>query len=136
MTLIRDVYRAEILGGRAAAGEEVLHVFLELDADVLRQRLNARVVYAPDPKVDQRAREFCLSWVDAAVDAAARQPDGTLMLRSTGSPRPSWPTRCWPGSNCARFTETVSGCGMQHRWTQKIPRVYRTSSDADPSHIK
>lgn len=49
MTLIRDAYRAEILGGLAAAGEEVLHVFLELDA---------------------------------AVDAAARQPAGTLMLRS------------------------------------------------------
>jgi hypothetical protein len=78
MTLIRDDYRAEILGGLAAAGEEVLHVFLELDAGVLRQRLNARVVYAPDPEVDQRAREFCLS----KVDAAARQPDGTLMLRS------------------------------------------------------
>ena len=55
MTLIRDAYRAEILGGLAAAGEEVLHVFLELDAGVLRQRLNARVVYAADPEVDQSA---------------------------------------------------------------------------------
>jgi predicted kinase len=82
MTLIRDAYRAEILGGLADAGEEVLHVFLELDAGVLRQRLNARVVYAPDPEVDQRAREFGLSRVDAAVAAAARQPDGTLLLRS------------------------------------------------------
>jgi hypothetical protein len=82
MTLIRDAYRAEILGVLAAAGEEVLHVFLELDAGVLRQRLNARVIYAADPQVDQSAREFCLSHVDAAVDAAARQPDGTLMLRS------------------------------------------------------
>jgi hypothetical protein len=81
MTLIRDAYRAEIPGG-LAAGEEVLHVLLELDAGVLRQRLNARVVYAPDPEVDQRAREFCLSKVDAAAHAAARQPDGTLMLRS------------------------------------------------------
>ena len=82
MTLIRDAYRTEILGGLADAGEEILHVFLEVDAGVLRQRLNARVVYAADPGVDQRAREFCLSHVDAAVDAAARQPDGTLMLRS------------------------------------------------------
>ena len=38
MSLIRDAYRAEILGGLDAAGEEVLHVFLELDADVLRAR--------------------------------------------------------------------------------------------------
>ena len=29
MSLIRDAYRAEILGGLADAGEEVLHVFLE-----------------------------------------------------------------------------------------------------------
>ena len=31
MSLIRDAYRAEILGGLAHAGEEVLHVFLEAD---------------------------------------------------------------------------------------------------------
>ena len=42
MSLIRDPYRAEILGGLADAGEQVLHVFLEADADVLRERLNAR----------------------------------------------------------------------------------------------
>jgi hypothetical protein len=34
-------YRAEILGGLADAGEEVLHVFLEADADVLKERLSA-----------------------------------------------------------------------------------------------
>ena len=45
MSLIRDAYRAEILGGLADAGEEVLHVFLEADADVLRERLNARVTH-------------------------------------------------------------------------------------------
>jgi hypothetical protein len=81
MTLIRAAYQAEILGGLAAAGEEVLHVFLELDAGVLRQRIKDRVLYTADPKVDQSVREFCLSHVDTAVDAAARQPDGTLMLR-------------------------------------------------------
>jgi hypothetical protein len=39
MSLIRDSYRAEILGGLADAGEKVLHVFLEVDAGVLRERL-------------------------------------------------------------------------------------------------
>jgi gluconate kinase len=82
MTLIRDAYRAEILGGLADAGEKVLHVFLELDADVLRTRVKTRAPVSSDPKVDQSAREFCLSHVDAAVAAAARQPTGTLMLRS------------------------------------------------------
>jgi AAA domain len=45
MSLIRDAYRAEILGGLADAGQEVLHVFLAADADVLRERLSARVTH-------------------------------------------------------------------------------------------
>jgi predicted kinase len=84
MSLIRDAYRAEILGGLADAGEEVLHVFLEVDAGVLRERLNARVT---DPKYsgwdwDQAARELGMTGVDEMVAAAARQPAGTLLLRS------------------------------------------------------
>jgi gluconate kinase len=72
MSLIRDAYRAEILGGLAGAGEEVLHVFLEADAGVLRERLDARVT---DPK-------YGMTGVAEMVAAAARQPGGTLMLRS------------------------------------------------------
>jgi hypothetical protein len=82
MSLIRDAYRAEILGGLAGAGEEVLHVFLEADAGVLRERLDARVT---DPKYsewDQAARELGMTGVAEMVAAAARQPGGTLMLRS------------------------------------------------------
>jgi gluconate kinase len=81
MSLIRDAYRVEILGGLADAGEEVLHVFLEVDASVLRERLNARVTER-DREWDQAAREFGMTGVDEMVAAAARQPDGTLMLRS------------------------------------------------------
>jgi predicted kinase len=77
MSLIRDAYRAEILGGLADAGEEVLHVFLETDPRVLRERLDAR-----NPGANQSAREWALIRVDAAVAAAARQPGGTLLLRS------------------------------------------------------
>ena len=80
MSLIRDTYRAEILGGLADAGEEVLHVFLEADAGVLRERLNARVTH-PGREWDQ-AREFGMTSVDEMAAAAARQPAGTLMLRS------------------------------------------------------
>ena len=82
MSLIRDAYRAEILGGLADAGEEVLHVFLEADAGVLRERLDARVDIPGDPEANQSAREWALSRIDAAIVAAARQPGGTLMLRS------------------------------------------------------
>ena len=82
MSLIRDAYRDQILGGLADAGEQVLHVFLEVDAGVLRERLNARVT---DPKYtdwDQGARELGMTGVDEMVAAAARQPTGTLLLRS------------------------------------------------------
>jgi predicted component of type VI protein secretion system len=81
MTLIRDDYRAEILGGLTDAGEEVLHVFLEAEAGVLRQRLKARVPPA-SPQAGQAALDWALGHVDAAVAAGARQPGATLMLRS------------------------------------------------------
>ena len=81
MSLIRDAYRAEILGGLADAGEEVLHVFLEADAGVLQERLNARVTH-PDTEWDRAARELGMTGIDEMVAAAARQPVGTLLLRS------------------------------------------------------
>jgi hypothetical protein len=81
-TTISRTYRAEILGGLAGAGEEVLPVVLEADAGVLRDRLDARVGIPANPGANQPAREWALSRVDAAIVAAARQPAGTLMLRS------------------------------------------------------
>ncbi len=81
MSLIREAYRDEILGGLADAGQQVLHVFLELDADVLRARLNARVT-RPGWEWECTAREAGMTGVDEMVAAAARQPRGTLMLRS------------------------------------------------------
>lgn len=80
MSLVRDAYRAEILGGLADAGEEVLHVFLEADADVLRERLNARTPVLGNLESGQSALEWALSRMDPAADA--HQPDGTLVLRS------------------------------------------------------
>ena len=82
MSLIRDAYRAEILGGLADAGEEVLHVFLEADAGVLRERLSARAPVPDNPGANQSALQWAMSRVEAAIAAAAGQPDGTLMLRS------------------------------------------------------
>jgi hypothetical protein len=82
MTLISDAYLGEILGGLAAAGEAVLHVFLDLDADVLHQRLTDRVLVPDDPVQDQEAREFGYRNMDRAMDFAGRLPAGTLVLRS------------------------------------------------------
>jgi gluconate kinase len=81
MSLIRDAYRAEILGGLAAAGEEVRHIFLAADAAVLRERLNARMP-EPGKEWDQFAREVGMTGLDEVAAAAARQPGGTLLLRS------------------------------------------------------
>jgi AAA domain len=82
MTLVNDAYFGEIVGSLRARGQDVLHVFLELDAEVLRQRITDRILTPDNPEADQSAREFCLRNVDRCVAAAARQPAGTLMLRS------------------------------------------------------
>ena len=81
MSLIRDVYRTEILGGLVDVGEEVLHVLLEVDAAVLRNRLNARVTHAGKDG-DPVTRESGMPGVDEMVTTAAHQSAGTLMLRS------------------------------------------------------
>jgi predicted kinase len=82
MSLIRDVYRDEILRGLADAGEEVLHIFLEANATVLRERLKARLPPPHNPGTTESAIEWAMRRVDAASVAAAHQPRGTLMLRS------------------------------------------------------
>jgi predicted kinase len=81
MSLVRDAYRAEILGGLADAGEDVLHVFLEADLAVLKERLRARTAAPGDAAASgQSAFEWAVSRIDPA--ASARQPDGTVVLRS------------------------------------------------------
>ena len=82
MSLLREAYRAEILGGLADAGEKVLHVFLAADADALRERINARAGIPANPGANESARDWAMSRIAAAIAAAARQPGGTLMLRS------------------------------------------------------
>jgi predicted kinase len=70
MSLIRDAYRTEILGGLADAGQEVLHVFLHADTGVLRERLNARVTDPGNSEWDQAARELGMTGLDEIVAAA------------------------------------------------------------------
>jgi hypothetical protein len=82
MSLVRDAYRVEILGGLTEAGKDVLHVFLVADGDVLRERIDARGGIPDDSEASQTRREWASSRVDAAIGAATRQPGGTLMLRS------------------------------------------------------
>lgn len=81
MSLLNDAYRAEILGGLRLAGEDVLHVFLEADLSVLRERLETRA------SVDHLGgSEAALNWAMARVtawsDAGSEQSGETLILRS------------------------------------------------------
>jgi adenylylsulfate kinase-like enzyme len=82
MSLLNDDYARQILGGLAERGEQILHVFLDIDAEVLRRRITDRVINPDNPERDQSAREFCLRNLDRGIAAAARQPAETLMLRS------------------------------------------------------
>jgi predicted kinase len=135
MSLIRDAYRAEILGGLADAGEEVLHVFLEADAGVLRERLNARVTH-PGREWDQAAREFGMTGVDEIAAAAACQPGGTLMLRSDRLT----PAKLADEVLARTALHQVHGDGKPMRQARspesEVPRVDRASSEADPSHVE
>ena len=82
MSLIRDAYRAEILGGLADAGRGGP---ARLPGGGRRRAPGAgqcpRAIPV-NPGANQSAREWAPSRVDAAIVAAARQPGGTLMLRS------------------------------------------------------
>ncbi|HET6193280.1 MAG TPA: hypothetical protein VFE59_40470 [Trebonia sp.] len=55
MTLTNDDYLAEILGGLRAGGAAILHVFLDVDLEVLRQRITGRVLVPDDRERDQQA---------------------------------------------------------------------------------
>jgi hypothetical protein len=87
-------------------------VFLEAEAGVLRERLNARVTH-PGREWDQAAREFGMTGLDEMAAAAARQPTGTLMLRSDRLTPAELADEVLAGPNCVRFTKTASGRARQ-----------------------
>ena len=87
-----------------------------------------------DPKYsdwDQAAREFGMTGVDEMVAAAARQPAGTLMLRSDRLTPAELADEVLARADLRQVHRDSSGCGRQDRWTQKKPRPRRTSSGAD-----
>jgi len=92
MSLIRDDYRAEVLGGLADAGEELLHVFLEADAGVLRERLNVRAPIPDNPDSPEARGSACATWTRPSLPLPAGR-EGRSCCARTGLPRPSWPTK-------------------------------------------
>jgi len=81
MTLVNPAYLAEIIGGLTAAGEDLRHVFLDIDAQTLRQRILGQVLVA-DPVRDQEARQFRLAHVDRCLAVREEMPAGTIVLDS------------------------------------------------------
>lgn len=82
MTLVNPAYVSEIIGGLVEGGEEILHLFLDIDADTLRSRISAQVLIDNDAARDQEAREWRLAQVDRCLAARDEMPAGTIVLNS------------------------------------------------------
>jgi adenylylsulfate kinase-like enzyme len=82
MTLVNRLYFDEIIGALREAGEKVIHVFLDVPADVLESRIRAQVTCPGDPERDESARRFRLKNIERGVAAAKEQPEDTAILRS------------------------------------------------------
>jgi len=79
MTLVVPGYVEQIIGGLAAAGEWVLHVFLDADAEVVRARIRDQAVLDGTVQ-DDEVRRWRLAQVNRCLAARATMPAGTLML--------------------------------------------------------
>jgi hypothetical protein len=101
MSLIRDAYQVEIFGGLTDAGEEVLHVYLEADPNVLRERLKGRVPPADSPGTSEPALDRAVRRVDAASSPQPISRTGRSCCVRTAWRRPSAPTKCSPRLACA-----------------------------------
>jgi hypothetical protein len=81
MTLVDAGYRDEIFGAIAKAGQELLHVFLDVPGPELRRRIEAQVLVEDNTEADADARRFRLGNVDRCVAARDGLSEDTLMLR-------------------------------------------------------
>ena len=85
MTLVNPAYRTEIFDAVRAAGVPLLHVFLEVPADVLRTRITDQDVLDGGPQSDE-ARAFRLGNVERCVAARADLESDALVLRADLDP--------------------------------------------------
>lgn len=81
MTLVNSQYRDEIFEAISAAGQSILHVFLDVPAPELRRRIEAQVIVENNPEADAEARAFRLGNVDRGVAARDALSADTLVLR-------------------------------------------------------
>lgn len=94
MTLVNRQYFDEIIGTLREAGEDVLHVFLDVPADILESRIRAQVICPGDPEQDEQPavppeehRTLCRGSQGAARGHghAAIRPDGPVTARGRGA---------------------------------------------------
>nr|WP_211108583.1 AAA family ATPase [Azospirillum sp. OGB3] len=81
MTLVRPDYLDELLGGARHIDDELLHVFLDIDAELLRDRIERQVMH-PDPARNSEIRQWRLAQMERSLSVRERLPDGTLVLDS------------------------------------------------------
>jgi len=79
MTLVRPDYLDELLGGLVRRGESILHVFLTVDKELLRKRIE-RQTMSPDRARNEQIREWRLAQVDRCLSARDIMPSGTRFL--------------------------------------------------------
>jgi hypothetical protein len=85
MTLVNAQYRNEIFGRINAAGQPLVHVFLDVPGPELRRRIDAQILVPDDAAADAEARAFRHNNVDRCVAARPGLPPETLVLRGDQS---------------------------------------------------
>jgi hypothetical protein len=81
MTLVNAAYREEVFRLIGEAGDQILHVFLDVPAEELRRRIDTQVLVEDDPEADASARAFRHRNVERCVAAVHELPPGALILR-------------------------------------------------------
>ena len=81
ITMVRPDYLDELLGGARRISDELLNVFLDLDEELLRDRIEQQVMH-PDPVRKREIRQWRLAQMERCLSARKRLPHGTLVLGS------------------------------------------------------
>ncbi|MFO5557426.1 AAA family ATPase [Klebsiella pneumoniae] len=83
MTLVHPDYLTEILDGLRQIDDQLLHIFLMLNEDLLRHRISNQTMH-PDPNRNAEIREWRLANVARCLAARERLPSTTRVLDSGG----------------------------------------------------
>jgi predicted kinase len=86
MTLVNAAYREEIFGLINKAGDQILHVFLDVPAEELRRRIDTQVIVEDNPKADASARAFRHRNVEQCVAARAELRADAMILQGDQHP--------------------------------------------------